>query len=71
MSLSSSFSPSTPLALVGAGKMGGALLSGWLDQGLDPKAALVFDPSPPQESVDFLARAGVAVRATADAGKPQ
>jgi len=25
-----------PLLLVGAGKMGGALLEGWLRQGLDP-----------------------------------
>jgi pyrroline-5-carboxylate reductase len=70
LSLSLSFSSTKPLALVGAGKMGGALLSGWLNQGLDPKAALVFDPSPPQESLDFLARAGVAVHANAEAGKP-
>jgi pyrroline-5-carboxylate reductase len=30
--------------LAGAGKMGGALLSGWLAQGLDPKRVAVVDP---------------------------
>ena len=30
--------------LAGAGKMGGALLSGWLAQGLDPKRVAVIDP---------------------------
>ena len=33
MSLSS-FTARSPLALVGAGKMGGALLAGWLERGL-------------------------------------
>jgi pyrroline-5-carboxylate reductase len=69
MSLSLSFSPSTPLALIGAGKMGGALIAGWLNGGLDPKAVLVFDPSPPPDSLNFLTRAGVAVHASPVAGK--
>jgi pyrroline-5-carboxylate reductase len=34
------------LALVGAGKMGGALLEGWLRLGLDPKKIIVFEPAP-------------------------
>jgi len=34
------------LILVGAGKMGGALLSGWLDRGLVPKSIFVQDPEP-------------------------
>ena len=38
-----------PLLLVGAGKMGGALLSGWLAGGLDPAQVIVVDPSPPTE----------------------
>ena len=33
-----------PLLLVGAGKMGGAMLEGWLRQGLDP--ATVVHPGP-------------------------
>lgn len=32
------------LTLVGAGKMGGAMLTGWLAQGLDPKKVIVVDP---------------------------
>lgn len=34
------------LVLLGCGKMGGALLSGWLRQGLDPAAVQVFTPHP-------------------------
>jgi pyrroline-5-carboxylate reductase len=68
MSLATEFSPTSPLALVGAGKMGGALIAGWLDNGLDPKAVTVFDPSPPEDSLAFLKRAGVAVVAAPDSG---
>ena len=35
-----------PLLLVGGGKMGSALLSGWLDAGLNPGDAVVLDPFP-------------------------
>ena len=38
-----------PLLLVGAGKMGGALLQGWLRLGLDPAAIYVADPQPTPE----------------------
>ena len=38
-----------PLLLVGAGKMGGALLQGWLRLGLDPKTIYVVDPQPSAE----------------------
>ena len=34
------------LVLVGAGKMGGALLEGWLRLGLDPKRVAVLEPQP-------------------------
>lgn len=34
------------LVLVGAGKMGGAMLEGWLAAGLDPKNMTVIDPKP-------------------------
>jgi pyrroline-5-carboxylate reductase len=60
MSLASAFSPSQPLALVGAGKMGGALVAGWLERGLDPLAVVVVDPSPPPDSAAILAKAGIA-----------
>ncbi|MBI4273417.1 MAG: pyrroline-5-carboxylate reductase [Rhizobiales bacterium] len=47
-----------PLALVGAGKMGGALLDGWLGLGLDPRKLTVLDPEP-SEAVRALASKGV------------
>ncbi len=43
-----------PLALVGAGKMGGAMLQGWLALGLDPKKVVVVEPQP---APDILALA--------------
>ena len=43
--------------------MGGALLAGWLDSGLDPKAVIVIDPAPPADSVAMLAKAGIVPRA--------
>ena len=35
-----------PIVLVGAGKMGGAMLEGWLARGLSPKKIVVLDPAP-------------------------
>lgn len=40
--------------LAGAGKMGGALLEGWLTHGLSPADVAVLDPSPPPEMATFL-----------------
>ncbi|CAA9330910.1 MAG: Pyrroline-5-carboxylate reductase, partial [uncultured Microvirga sp.] len=37
------------LVLVGAGKMGGAMLEGWLEVGLEPAAVTVLDPKPSPE----------------------
>jgi pyrroline-5-carboxylate reductase len=37
------------LVLVGAGKMGGAMLEGWLKAGADARKIVVIDPSPPPE----------------------
>jgi pyrroline-5-carboxylate reductase len=51
-----------PLLLVGAGKMGGALLAGWLREGLDPTAIMVQDPGPPPETAAMMASHGVRVR---------
>jgi len=68
MSLAFSFSPTARLALVGAGKMGGALLKGWLDRGLDRRAVIVIDPAPPADSVAFLAGAGLAAQGAVPPG---
>jgi pyrroline-5-carboxylate reductase len=37
------------LVLAGAGKMGGAMLAGWLAQGLDPSRVVVIEPAPSAE----------------------
>ena len=34
------------LVILGCGKMGGAMLQGWLSEGLDPKVVWVLDPVP-------------------------
>jgi pyrroline-5-carboxylate reductase len=56
------------IILIGAGKMGGAMLSGWLAQGLDPRRIAVIEPSP---SVEITALSAKGVRfnlSPADAG---
>ncbi len=35
----------TPLLLIGCGKMGGALVTGWLARGVDPAALIIVDPN--------------------------
>lgn len=57
-------SASPALLLVGCGKMGGALLSGWLEQGLAQRVAVV-EPGP--GVARFLGRPGIALMASADA----
>jgi pyrroline-5-carboxylate reductase len=46
------------LVLVGAGKMGSAMLDGWLARGLDPKKITVVEPQP-AKAVKTLARRGL------------
>jgi pyrroline-5-carboxylate reductase len=46
------------VVLAGAGKMGGAMLSGWLAQGLDARRVMVIEPHPSDE-IRVLAGAGV------------
>jgi pyrroline-5-carboxylate reductase len=44
------------LVLAGAGNMGGAMLAGWLERGLDPRRILVQDPGPPPAVTALLAK---------------
>jgi pyrroline-5-carboxylate reductase len=44
------------IILAGAGKMGGAMLSGWLAQGLDAKSIVVIEPHPSDEIGALLAK---------------
>jgi pyrroline-5-carboxylate reductase len=48
------------LVLLGAGKMGSAMLEGWLTRGLDPHKLTVLEPQP-AKSVSALTRRGVAL----------
>lgn len=61
MLMAESAQPALPssLVLVGAGKMGGALLEGWLSVGLDPAGAAVLDPNPAPQIEALCARRGV------------
>ena len=47
-----------PLVLLGAGKMGGAMLDGWLARGLSPRKLLVIEPQP-GKAVKALTRRGL------------
>ncbi|MFD1332377.1 pyrroline-5-carboxylate reductase [Methylopila musalis] len=51
--------PGGPIVLIGAGKMGGALLEGWLAGGLDPALAAVVDPGLPPDAKAAFKRRGV------------
>jgi pyrroline-5-carboxylate reductase len=52
-----------PLLLAGAGNMGYALLSGWLERGLDPGNIIVQDPAPSPRIRQQLDWHGIRVRA--------
>jgi len=58
------------LVLVGAGKMGGALLQGWLELGLNPATACVLDPYPSADLQALAARHGVRVNPPLDTIAP-
>ena len=62
--MSSAASAGTRILLVGCGKMGGAMLDGWLARGLRPEDAVVVEPS--QAAAAAVRAKGVAVAATSD-----
>ncbi|KQO66251.1 pyrroline-5-carboxylate reductase [Methylobacterium sp. Leaf89] len=53
------------LTLVGAGKMGGAMLSGWLAGGLDPARTTILDPQVSPELQALCAARGLALNPAA------
>ncbi len=53
------------LLLIGAGKMGGAMLEGWLRQGLAPANVTIVDPFP-SDRMKALASEGLTIAAGAD-----
>ncbi|XAZ22249.1 pyrroline-5-carboxylate reductase [Sinorhizobium sp. B11] len=54
------FSATNPVVLIGAGNMGGAMLSGWLKSGVPGSAVLVVDPGPSPAMMSTIADAGAA-----------
>jgi pyrroline-5-carboxylate reductase len=52
-----------PLLLAGAGNMGYALLSGWLEGGLDPARIVVQEPAPQPHIRQVLEARGIALHA--------
>ena len=55
------FSGALPLLLVGAGKMGGAMFSRWIEGGFDPKRISVLDPFLDETGAATLRKGGSAV----------
>ena len=47
------------VSCVGAGKMGGALVEGWLARGLKPQALTLIDPAPPDAIAALARRSGI------------
>ncbi len=62
------FSGKGPIVLVGAGNMGGAMLTGWLKNGLPGKGFLVIDPGPSAAMMAQMEGAGVSWSRTAPEG---
>jgi len=57
------------LILAGAGKMGGAMLTGWLARGLNPKQIAVNEPQL-TTALSALARRGLAINPVRERGSP-
>jgi len=53
------------LLLIGAGKMGGAMLEGWLGLGLDPHHVNIIDPGADERMIAFCRERGVTLGAPA------
>lgn len=66
--MSTDLRDAAPLVLVGAGKMGGAMLAGWLDRGLPSDGVVVIEPHPSAELLALLAARGVRHETAAPAG---
>jgi pyrroline-5-carboxylate reductase len=60
MSSNASHLPSS-LILVGAGKMGGSMLEGWLKVGMKPEGVTVLDPRPSEEMAQFCQTNGISL----------
>ncbi|MBL4784022.1 MAG: pyrroline-5-carboxylate reductase [Cohaesibacteraceae bacterium] len=57
---------SISLTLIGAGKMGGAMLAGWLERGLHPDNVTAIDPGLPDEMASMAKKHGFRFVSSAD-----
>ncbi|MBB3390154.1 pyrroline-5-carboxylate reductase [Rhizobium sp. BK275] len=62
------FSAANPVVLIGAGNMGGAMLSGWLKSGVPGSSVVVVDPGPSPAMLATIADAGASHVTTAPDG---
>lgn len=60
-----SLSLPSPIVLVGAGNMGGAMALGWVKSGIDPASIIAADPNPPETMKQRLSEAGIPFAASA------
>ncbi|KAA1182732.1 pyrroline-5-carboxylate reductase [Rhizobium tropici] len=64
----SAFVSSGPIMLIGAGNMGGALLTGWLKNGVPGSSVIIVDPNPAEAMRKMIADAGASHVTEAPAG---
>jgi len=56
-----SFALDGPVVLAGAGKMGAALLAGWIERGLRPRDVNIQDPNLAGEAAELVRKHGLTV----------
>jgi len=56
-----------PVVLAGAGKMGAALLAGWVSRGLRPDDVIVQDPHPSEDAAELARQHGISIVPLIDA----
>jgi len=56
-----------PVVLAGAGKMGAALLAGWVSRGLGPGDVIVQDPHPSEDAAELARQHGISIVPLIDA----
>ncbi|WDR05082.1 pyrroline-5-carboxylate reductase [Devosia rhodophyticola] len=60
-----------PIVLLGAGKMGMALVRGWLDAGLKPENLVLVSPRPKPDLIEYAAQKGVQLMPAMDGTVPR
>jgi pyrroline-5-carboxylate reductase len=61
----------TSLVLIGAGKMGGAMLEGWLARGMQTSGVTIVDPRPSEELIRSCEARGIALNPSRNPAAPE